>query len=665
MELKQKEWEALAAICDAFIPSIKGEKENTIYWETCPSQLHVPQKIVNLIKNLPLDKQWEFKQLIKILSSHTLGLTYWGRLMPVHKLNQAQKEKLLLSWSKSSVAQLRSAFITLKKLTSYFYLGSLNEDGSDNINWPFLDYEILKSGKTNPAPPLPVVKVDKETKFKCDVLIIGSGAGGSIVAAELAKTGKRVLVVEKGNYVPEQNMSNNEVDMFSQLYERGGALTSKTGGITVLAGSGLGGGTTVNWAGSFRTPDYILEEWAKEHGNPHFLNDTYRRGFDVVEQRNHIHTNFLKDNPQNALLKKGGEKLGYKVNTIPVNMKTPENMAEEDAWKAQGFSCFGDKYGIKQSALQTHLRDAAAHRVKILVNTEVEHLIIRSGKAKGAVAVTTDKNGRKRTVNIYTHKVVVAAGSIHTPALLLRSGVKHPHLGRHLRIHPTVGVSAVYKEPIRCWNGPMMSVVCDEFTRMDGNYGFKMETPPAHPGLMNSVLNWTSGKQYKADILDSAHRAFFIVLTRDKHDGRVFLNRQKQPSIDYNLSPFDRRHLVEGMKEAVRIHDAAGAIKVDISHNQGIRYISEKDNLEKFLEDVEKLNWEDNHFGLFTAHQMGTCRMGGNAKTHPIKPSGECWTVENLYVADASLFPSASGVNPMLSIQALAYYVAQQIKATL
>ncbi len=308
------------------------------------------------------------------------------------------------------------------------------------------------------------------------------------------------------------------------------------------------------------------------------------------------------------------------------------------------------------------MQDAVQAGAKVLVDTEVHHVNIQSGEARGVEAITKDEKGQAIAISIRAKRVVVAAGAIHTPAVLLRSGLRHREIGRNLYLHPTTSVAGRYSQKIESWYGPMMSTVCDEFVRLDGNHGFKLETPPAHPGLMATALTWESGEQYKKEMEDINRVASFIILTRDKIGGQVKLDRQKKAAVHYQLSDYDRRHLLRGIEEAARIHVAAGAERVSVLHNEALHFDPKLGQLADFLQASKKLRWTLNRYFLASAHQMGTCRMGGSSERHPLKPNGETREVRNLYVADTSAFPSASGANPMLSAQALAYYIAQQIK---
>jgi choline dehydrogenase-like flavoprotein len=257
---------------------------------------------------------------------------------------------------------------------------------------------------------------------------------------------------------------------------------------------------------------------------------------------------------------------------------------------------------------------------------------------------------------------VVAAGSVHSPALLMRSGLSHDEIGRNLFLHPVIPVTAYYDRLMEPWYGPMMSAYSDQFTRLDGNFGYKLETPPVHAGLMGMVTPWVSGEQYKHDMLKAAYAGTFIVITRDKFGGSIKLDKQKRPRIAYRINPYDRKHLLHGVQQAFRVHAAAGARRIVLMHNDMESIDPRKSDLEEFIQSIPGKSWAPNRYNLFSAHQMGTCRMGGGRLRHPVKPDGETREVRNLYVADASAFPSASGANPMLTIQALAYYIAQGLK---
>jgi choline dehydrogenase-like flavoprotein len=646
----------LQALADTFIPALSdGSPAGS-------TGLNL-DKLQEAIREQPEGAQSEFSQLLDLLEKPLLGLTWFGPLKPFRKLDTTQREQLLQSWASSNVPQLRKGFNALRKLcTLLYYGGSMVEVPAA---WGRLGYPGPDEKPVDSPKPIRTLHPTEDTAYECDVLVIGSGAGGGVVAGELAEAGFDVLVIEKGPYCHGCDFTQREVDMLGKLYDAKGTLCTQDGSIGILAGSCLGGGTTVNWAGAFRTPDYVLQEWAREHAAPHFTTLEFKESLNAVARTIGVNTNYTRHNGQNQALWDGSTKLGQEVKLIPRNEK---GLTDSDShFRSLGYSTLGDAHGIKQGTLNTYLLTAFEHGARILADTKVDKVTISQGRATGAAAVHTTEDGRQIHIKVKAKRVVVAGGAIQTPALLLRSGLKHPHLGRHLHLHPTVVVGARYPHAMNSWHGPSMSVVNDTYTMLHGtNFGAKLETPPTHPGLLSMVLPWLSGKQHHELLRDADHLGSFIVLTRDRDGGRVSIDKNGMPLIDYTLSDFDRANMLAGVRAAAQIHVAAGAEKVYLPHGT-LPTLETKDGVlqnPEVLDKLPHLSWKPNQFGLYSAHQMSTCRMGGDAATHPLKLNGETVEVENLFVADGSAFPACSGVNPMLTIMALAHFTAQGLKAS-
>lgn len=648
---------SLTALCDTFLPAVHKDEDPDGYWARKASDLDIPSNIVQLVEQLKAEDRAQFRQLLGLLASPLLGMTWRGPLLPFHKLRPEQRITMLRRWSRSPLPQLRNAFNALRKLTAMLYFGDVPPSHTVNPNYKTIGYQSLTELVRPDSMPLPVLHIEKETTLDCEVLVVGSGAGGSIVAAMLAAQGRDVLIVDKGGYTPTHAFTQQEFPMIQRHFEAGGLLNSRDGSVTIMAGSTVGGGTTINWAGSLRTPDYVLEEWAKEHGNPHFLEKTYLNGFDWVEKRNAVSTDF-QHNPQNQALLDAARSLGWDVGPLPMNIRFPEGLQTETAWKAAGYSCYGDAYGIKQGAAQTFLHDAVKHGARLAPNVDIQRFVVKYGEAVGAVGTATDQ---KIPIRISAKKIVVAAGALHTPVLLLKSGLRHSQIGRNLWLHPVAPVAAFHEREMLPWQGPMMSVVVREFAQLDGNWGLRIECPPVHPGLAGFALPWQGGESLKRDMTELRRMAVNFSLVRDRFGGRVTVGRRSgQPMVHYKLSDYDRRHLLRGIEACVRLHAESGAVRVTVPHNRPLHFTPSNERFEDFSAKIRAENWGPNWFSLFSAHQMGTCRMGGD-KNYPARPDGTLREVRNLYVADGSLFPSASGVNPMLGIQALAVHVGRSM----
>ncbi len=655
--IEWKPWQEtlLKEVANTFVPAIKG-KEGA-FWKFEGGTIATSDWIALIISQQSKSDQNEFFQLLKLMKSPLLGLTWRGGFRNFISLSHEEREQLFLSWSKSKQGKLRKSFVSLKKIFTFLSYGLSNTNG--HPSWEIIGFPGPISQPIDKAKPISLFHPQNTDQIVTQVLVIGSGAGGGVIAGELSKAGLDVLVVEKGSYYNEADFNQREAEMVSKLYEQSGALNSRDGGIVALAGSCLGGGTTVNWAGSFQTPDFIRQEWAHVHGNSFFAEESFQHSLEMVSQRISVQSGYGYHNPQNAALYEASKKLGHKIGIVPINQKLPDR----DTIDRLGFGSLGDQYGDKQGTLKTYLQDAFENGARIMANTEIQKLIIEGGRIKGAEGIYTGTDGNKKTIKILADRVFVCAGSIHTPALLIRSGLTHLQIGRNLYLHPTVGIAAHYKQEMNSWYGPMMSAVNDEFTRVTDDYGFKLETPPMQLGQLAMSMPWTSGFQHKNMMLRAKNLGSFIVLARDKFAGKITVDVHGKPSILYNLHSFDRDHLLKGMIEATNIHLTAGAEEVYFPHNSMRSYIKEQgiEHLDDLANGIKDWGWLPNQFMLFTAHQMGTCRMGSNDKKDPLKPNGEMREVKNLYVADASTFPSASGANPMLTIMAIAHHIANEL----
>lgn len=656
MTLTPKQQSTLRAVCNAFIPSVDMPSDPHRFYALKASDFEVAEKITLALDHLSEQQQQDFITLLNLLSSPILGLTWFGAWKSVTNLAPEDAEKMLQTWSKSPIPLLRQGFHSLKKLTTFLLYG-YSDEATNNPTWAAIKYPGPLSKPRADAPkPIQPLAVTQDTIFACDVVIVGSGAGGGVVAGELAEAGFDVIVVEKGKYGAERDFTQREAEMIGAYYEAGGAYSTNNGSVSIFAGSCLGGGTTINWTAALRTPGYVLEEWAKNHANPHFLTPEYQRSFEAIEQATHIDTVESQHNLQNQALERGAKALGYHTTTIPRN----SNGCAAHNCTMCGYCSLGCQQGTKMGVLKTYLERANRKGARFLVETDVKKVTVREGKATG---VEAEYQGH--SVSIKAKIVVVAAGSIHTPALLLRSGLQHPHIGKHLHLHPTVSVAGIYPEPMNPWWGNMMTALSNEITQVTGNWGAKLETPPIHSGLLGMALPWLSGKAHKEGMLKASQVGAFIVLTRDRDGGSIILDKRGKPVAHYNISPFDLAHLQRGIQEAARIHQQAGAEEVYFPHNHQAPFSLKNgvQALEMKLRELPAWRWKANDYPLFSAHQMGTCRMGGNRATHPTSPEGELYEVKNLFVADSSPFPEASGANPMLSIQAMAHYTAQGIKS--
>jgi choline dehydrogenase-like flavoprotein len=662
--LTPAEFSIIETVCDTFFPSLEppaGSSEAVAaYYRRKASDLRVAMLVAESLAHENAEAQAEFRQLLGLLRNPVTGLLLAGRAKAFIDLKQEQREKYLLAMANSPLVALRQGYQALKRLSGFIYYSVPNPEGV-NPGWEALDYNAPTPPLKDAARPITPYRIAGNTTLEADVVVIGSGAGGGVVAGELAMAGKSVIVLEKGGYNNEADFTLQEAEAMPELYLKRGALTSKDLGVIVLAGSTLGGGTVVNWMTSFRTPPNILEEWAQVSGLSDFTGSALQDSFAVVEKRINVNLENSAHNKQNQLLVDGCSALGYHSEIIRRNAINCEQRC--------GTCGFGCRYGAKQSTMKTYLQDAFDHGARIIVRCSADKVLVENNHVVGVRASVTDaETGKTYSVTIHARTVIVAAGAINSPAILLRSGLENKHIGQHLKFHPTTTIAGTYPEKVYSWQGVMQSAYSDEFAHLDGNYGYKLEVPPAHPGLLGLATPWYSAREYREQMLQAPYVATFIVLTRDKGEGSISIDRYGEPVINYEVCVYDRNHLQHGLRQAARVHFAAGATGVLSLHNKRTRLdkpaggIISEQQFREFDRKLERHGMGANRVMMFTAHQMGTCRMGADPTKSVTDANGQVHGIKGLFVCDGSLFPAASGVNPMLSIMGLAHKVSQYIK---
>lgn len=599
--------------------------------------------------------QFLLRLFLWLLETPAANALLSGRWCRFSESSLETRTKLLLTWADSRLGLRRQAFQSLKRLALFLFY-TLEPGGRPNPTWTEIGYEPAPappSGEARRLEPMPVLG---ETTLEAEVLVVGSGAGGGVVAAELAAAGRDVLILEKGGHRDVPDFHGHELAANEELFERQGGLTTRDLSMVVLAGSTLGGGTVVNWSTSLPTPEAVRREWALDYGFEGVDGDGYERSLKAVLSRLDVDTDESDPNSHNEVLARGGERLGLPVRTIPRNV---------DGCVDCTYCGFGCRYRAKQSSLETYLPDAAEAGARVVVNAHVDRLVVKHGKVMGARATVT-ADGRSVPLHVRAGAIVLAAGALHTPAVLLRSGLRNPNLGRHLRLHPVTAPIGIYDEPVPSWQDKPQTRLIDAFADLDGReFGYRLEVAPAHPGLWASALPWTSGRAHKELMAQLRHLANVICIVRDRGSGRVELDGEGQPVPVYGLHPYDGGHLQQGMLQAIRLHRAAGARVILSPHSRPEVFRQGDRDFEGYLERVKDLQLAPNTFGLFSAHQMGSCRISGDRRRGVVRPDGETWDLENLYVADGSVFPSACGVNPMIPITTTSHFLAQRIKSKL
>ena len=565
------------------------------------------------------------------------------------RAGDAAREAALNALARAPVAKLRTGFAALKRL-ALFLAYAESEPGSENPTWKRIGYPGPRGDGRAGAAALPLAVASDGEIVRADVVVIGSGAGGATAASSFARAGKRVVVLEAGGAYDAASFTQREISM-ADLYLDRGLTSSSDLGIAILAGATLGGGTAVNWCTSLRLPERIAAEWQEQSGIER-LGAELEAHYAAVEARLSI-APALTHNANNAVIVEGARALGMDAEATPRN-------ASPECGAGCGYCGFGCSYEKKHCGVAVFLPDLAASGGAIYANAAAQRITMRGSRARGAIALQTGASGFAR-FEVEAACVVVAAGALRTPQLLARSGVRHPLLGRRLFLHPVSSAIAEFDRRIEPWNGPMQSAHSDAFNYRTGNYGTKIEAAPAHPGLAALALPWTSRAEHAEMMERMPNVATLLALTRDRDPGRVGLD--DEASIEYRLSAHDGENLLAGLRGLVDLAFAAGAVRVTTLHATPIAVEAAQWTprfRDEFAARLRRIGVAPNRQILFSAHQMGTAAMGSGRVRGVVDPAGCVWECENLLVADGSLFPQSSGVNPMLTIMAMASRVAAQ-----
>lgn len=647
----------LTVVCDTFMPRLTpGTGDDTRLFSIGAADVGLAQAVEHALEALSLRQCRELALFLRLLESRVFMLAVTGRARGLGVMEASEREAALRSLAGSRIPQLRAGFQAVKRLSTFLFYSVLDAHGS-NPTWASLGYAV-------PAPRparegLAVITPATSMVLDADACVVGSGAGGGVVAARLAAAGMRVVVLEAGPADQARDFDQREVMGMQRLYLDRGTTATRDLGVALLAGSCVGGGTTVNWQTSLRLPDYIRAEWAERSGIPAFSDGRFESATDRVCDRLGVGTSESRRNGNNAALERGCVALGFRWREIPRNARGCD-------FGECGFCVFGCRAGAKQSTANTYLHDAQhAGDVRIIAGCKALRVRIDAGRATGVDAQAHAAGGVPVAVQVRARVVVAACGAIETPALLLRSQLRHPAIGRNLFLHPTSGVAGRYEDRIEGWIGAPQTVLCDEFDRLRGNYGVRIETAPVHPGLLALAQPWYGARQHREHMQHVAHASAFVVLARDARAGYVTIDGEGRAVVHYTPGVRERALLHRGIVEAARVHWAAGATEIHTLHATDHTFRRAATNggfsFERYLRQIAAAPVHGNRSTLFSAHQMGTCRMGTDARDSVCDERGGVRGVAGLYVADASLFPASSGVNPMITVMAMAQLVADAI----
>ncbi|KVI08169.1 Alcohol dehydrogenase, long-chain fatty [Cynara cardunculus var. scolymus] len=561
--------ETLSSICEVILPPIPFNSNSN-------SQYPVPNKIVDLVLKRGFLEAVLVVKLVLILLSTRLGTLFlsgslclsgkWPFVNSFSAIPLHKREKVVQKWLKHSfMTPIRLGFVFIKTLCLLAFFTQVGEEG-DNPAWEAIDYHVdmnedhILDRKERPLQKS-MVEVMNESdqtlvqsllqkgldvkenlkenicKIKCDVVIVGSGCGGGVAAAILAKSGQKVVVLEKGNYFSQTDYSQLEGPSLDQLYESGGILPT------------------------LDAKDPQLE----------------------VAQRS-----------------------------------------------------------IGQLASRHHPRCYE----------------------NGVIAQVLNRKISKK-LHIEAKVTISACGSLLTPPLMISSGLRNPNIGRNLHLHPVLMAWGYFPENDSDLNGKNYEGgILTSVHKSGSDSDYILEVPALGPGAFAALCPWENGQDFKERMLKYSRTAHVFSLVKDSGSGEV----KTEGRISYRISELDKENLKKGLREALRILIAAGAVEVGTHRSDGQRMECKGINGKEIEEFLETVHAADGPMSMVkdwniycSAHQMGSCRMGKNEKEGGVDENGESWEAEGLYVCDASILPTAVGVNPMITIQSTAYCLSERI----
>ncbi|MBI3746470.1 MAG: GMC family oxidoreductase N-terminal domain-containing protein [Chloroflexi bacterium] len=473
-------------------------------------------------------------------------------------------------------------------------------------------------------------------------------------------------------------MPRTELDAFSRLYLNHGLLATWDGAISMLAGSGVGGGTLVNWMTCIDAPGSVRAAWARDHGLDGLDGAEWDADRAAIEDEIGVTASAFIPPKDEAILR-GAAALGWEAAPIRRNARSCTDCG----------SCpFGCPRGTKLGGLRVHLPRAVAHGARVVDRVRVTEVLYDHGRVTGVAGnllVEDPASGMPvlgpaggpsaaiRRLVVRAPQVVLTAGALRSPAILQAGGTVHHAVGRHLRLHPVPVVAGRMADPVDIWRGTMQAARSAEFIDADGGRdGYVIESAPGHPGLLALAVPWDGAAEHASWIEASRHLSPLVAVTRDGGEGRVSRTGSGRVRVDYRLDAVGVRTLRHAAASMARLIRAAGALEILAAATPIIRHRvdgpDEPARFEAYLARVGTMDFGPNRGTVFSAHQMGTIRMGADPADHAADARGrvrgaDTRVIPGLYVADTSTFPTGLGVNPMLAAMTMARRVSRTVAA--
>ncbi len=496
---------------------------------------------------------------------------------------------------------------------------------------------------------------------ECDVCIVGTGCGGATLGARLAEAGKNVVFLERGGAYTKEDFDQREDNMLAKIDGGRGLDMSADGSVQRLYGNNVGGASVHYWADSYRTPPDRLLRWANEFGITGHTETDLAPHFDVLERDLNIHAATDKyHNRMNQLLKLGAEQLGWRGAPVPQARKN---------CLSSGYCQQGCAYDAKQSQLVTHVPRAVAQGARVYADTEARTLVMNGARVTALEAVVLNRgtgtpNGRR--VRVQAKAFVLAAGGYGSPVFLLQNGFKKrlPALGEHTYCNPCPMTHAVFDEEIVQFRNIPAAWGVDHFrlaTMANDRYvegGYLLMANQLQPAELAAVLPGT-GATHRALMSRLRKLGGAISWIDDVEEGHITLDGDR-PQYHVPLTGGNEQRIRDAFAKEALLLLTVGAREVLFGDQRDTR-ITRVDQIERA---VQSLAMTPGTFVLAAPHPAGGARMGTDPRTSVVGMDHRVHGMDNLFVADPSVFPTAPSVDPSLTIMAFSCIAAEHVKAT-
>ncbi len=550
-------------------------------------------------------------------------------------LSAARQDALILKWEDDPILKSALALVSLVYKFVHFDEKSVYSALGGKLNV----VDSLESPRW--LRQIHRAETWEEREVECEVVVVGTGAGGAVVGRELAERGYAVVFVEEGEHHRRDAFDGSSVRAHQRFYR--GAFSVGNVPMPVFIGRLVGGSTAINGGTCFRPPSWVLDRWCEQTGTDDFSVEALQPHIERVERILDVQPSDPRViGPIADVMARGCEALGWSHFAVPRNAPGCDG---------SGFCDFGCRTDARRGTNIAYVPPALEKGALLLTGLRAERILIEGGRAIGVDAIAKEDG---RPIRVRARAVVLAGGAIPTPLLLLKQGICNTsgQVGRNLSTHPSGGFSAFFDQEIRGHAHVPQGYGCDEFL----SEGMLITAAQPDLNIAATVLPF-AGRRLMETLARVDHLAYFAILVRDAvASGRVWRDVGGLPAITYSVAQDDVDRLKRGMVHVGEMCLAAGATRLHPTAFK-MRVLDGARDLDAF----RRASFGPGDFVWTSYHPLGTCKMGRDPKTSVVGPSHEAHDVPGLFIVDGSTVPGPLGVNPQLTIMAMATRAAAQI----